>query len=65
MLSGNDRVYQSRTCFSLIVLGEQWDDGNIRKTTRAQQPPGGQSKGMREECFAIQMNNSHRFAGLW
>lgn len=26
-------------------LGEQWDDGNLRKTTRVQQPPGGQSKG--------------------
>ncbi len=30
---------------SFMLSGEQWDDGNLRKTTRGQQPPGGQSKG--------------------
>ncbi|CAF4860382.1 unnamed protein product, partial [Rotaria magnacalcarata] len=32
--------------FFLVFLGEQWDDGSVRKTTRVQQPPGGQSKGL-------------------
>ncbi|CAF1636140.1 unnamed protein product, partial [Adineta ricciae] len=31
---------------SFTLSGEQWDDGNLRKTTRVQQPPGGQSKGL-------------------
>ncbi|CAF0929337.1 unnamed protein product [Rotaria sp. Silwood1] len=31
---------------SFMLSGEQWDDGNLRKTTRVQQPPGGQSKGL-------------------
>jgi len=29
-----------------MLSGEQWDDGTVRKTTRVQQPPGGQSKGL-------------------
>ncbi|CAF4990196.1 unnamed protein product, partial [Rotaria socialis] len=31
---------------SFMLSGEQWDDGSVRKTTRVQQPPGGQSKGL-------------------
>jgi len=31
---------------SFMLSGEQWDDGNLRKTTRGHQPPGGQSKGL-------------------
>ncbi|UJR28248.1 hypothetical protein I4U23_009498 [Adineta vaga] len=31
---------------SFTLSGDQWDDGNLRKTTRVQQPPGGQSKGL-------------------
>ena len=48
MLSGNDherkRIEGPERCVS---IGAQWDDGNMKKTTRGQQPPGGQSKG---EC---------------
>jgi hypothetical protein len=48
MLSGNDQ--QRRKIEGLerhLFIGAQWDDGNTKKTTRGQQPPGGQSKG---EC---------------
>ncbi|CAF0875595.1 unnamed protein product [Adineta steineri] len=31
---------------SFTLSGDQWDDANLRKTTRVQQPPGGQSKGL-------------------
>ncbi|CAF0958511.1 unnamed protein product [Rotaria sordida] len=31
---------------SFTLSGNQWDDGNQRKTTRVHQPPGGQSKGL-------------------
>ena len=46
MLSGNWSEDCSKKLSALsLSLGEQWDDGNVRKTTRVQQPPGGQSKG--------------------
>ncbi|CAF0925327.1 unnamed protein product [Adineta steineri] len=32
---------------SFTFSGDQWDDRNQRKTTRVQQPPGGQSKGLK------------------
>ncbi len=32
-----------------ILIGNQWDERNQRKTTRVHQPPGGQSKGLREK----------------
>ena len=41
-----------------ISLGEQWDDGNLRKTTRVQQPPGGQSKGKNNEYSFFTLNFS-------
>ncbi|CAF1218237.1 unnamed protein product [Adineta ricciae] len=31
---------------SFTLSGDQWDDRNQRKSTRVQQPPGGQSKGL-------------------
>ncbi|UJR21231.1 hypothetical protein I4U23_024327 [Adineta vaga] len=31
---------------SFSLSGDQWDDRNQRKSTRVQQPPGGQSKGL-------------------
>jgi hypothetical protein len=31
---------------SFSLSGDQWDDKNQRKSTRVQQPPGGQSKGL-------------------
>lgn len=46
MLSGNRSLQsEDRSKANEHSLGEQWDDGNVRKTTRVQQPPGGQSKG--------------------
>lgn len=40
-ISGVRNLFDS----SFTLSGSQWDDANQRKTTRVQQPPGGQSKG--------------------
>ena len=48
MLSGNDHARKRiEDSDRYVYIGAQWDDGNMKKTTRGQQPPGGQSKG---EC---------------
>lgn len=37
------------------ALGDQWDDGSKRKSTRVHQPPGGQSKGILENKIHCKM----------
>lgn len=46
---------------SFTLSGDQWDDRNQRKSTRVQQPPGGQSKGLTISNLLFLINSSGVF----
>jgi hypothetical protein len=48
-LSGKYFFSMTNNLITKLFQGDQWDDTNERKTSRARQPPGGQSSGTKRK----------------